>query len=152
MVLNHPLPLCANTFVLLRDSAHCVMSIHNTRSEAMNVKSPVYTAIVHARKLPNIIFHLSDGPPDDRLLSHERTMADKKVSPITLAAVFVPRWSMQVAAGAIQIATGWVARKGQGWGRDEGYVWNADQRKSSGFYLNEGKGGRDRLFRRANPM
>lgn len=71
MVLNHLLPLCANTFVLLRDSARRVMSIHNVRSETMNVKSSVYTTIVHARMLPNIIFHL--GPSTERLLAKPRT-------------------------------------------------------------------------------
>lgn len=41
------------------------MSIHNARSEAMNVKSLLYTpAIVHARKLPNIIFHPGRPPLD----------------------------------------------------------------------------------------
>lgn len=73
MVLNHPLPLCANTFVLLRDSARCVMSIHNVRSEAMNVKSPVYMAIVHAWKLPNIIFHLGRFAGRSLAKPHKRT-------------------------------------------------------------------------------
>lgn len=72
MVLNHPLPLCANTFVLLRDSAHCVMSIHNTRSEAMNVKSPVYTAIVTCTEAAK--YHFSSlGRSAGRSLAKPRT-------------------------------------------------------------------------------
>lgn len=104
MVLNHPLPLCANTFVLLRDSARCVMSIHNARSEAMNVKSPVYTG--DSARTEAAKYHFSSRTVSlGRSLHPRANRGRNKKAVLSPLPVFVPRWSMQVAAGAIQIVT-----------------------------------------------
>lgn len=139
MVLNHPLPLCANTFVLLRDSAHRVMSIYNARSEAMNVKSPVYTAIVYARGSCQMSFFISDGPPDGRSLIHQRTTertkkqschpchsfcfsmeyaSDGRCDPNSYEVRYrkrprIPRWGMCVKCGSEKIF-GFLSEQGKG--------------------------------------